>query len=93
MTSFLDLPSDSGFGLDNLPYGVFSTAGGGPRCGVRLGDAVVDLAVLEARGVLDVPGAEGPVFDDGALNGFMALGKTSWDAVRERLQDLSLIHI
>ena len=47
MTPFLDLASDSGFGLANLPYGVFSTAGHPARVGVRLGDWVVDLDVLE----------------------------------------------
>ena len=25
--TWLDLPADTGFGLDNLPYGIFSTAG------------------------------------------------------------------
>ena len=28
--TWLDLPDDTGFGLDNLPYGVFSTAGTAP---------------------------------------------------------------
>ena len=88
MTPFLDIPDDSGFGLDNLPFGVFSTDGTAPRVGVRLGDSVVDLAALEASGVLTVPGAEAGVFDQGALNDFMALGADAWDAVRSRLQDL-----
>jgi fumarylacetoacetase len=30
-----------GFGLDHLPYGVFSP-GGAPRMGVRFGDHVLD---------------------------------------------------
>ncbi|MEM6327708.1 MAG: fumarylacetoacetase, partial [Bacteroidota bacterium] len=89
MQPFLDLPSDTGFGLANLPYGVFSTAADpSPRVGVRLGDHVVDLAHLEAHGLLAVPGTEAdPVFR-GTLNRFMSLGRGAWDAVRERLQDL-----
>ena len=43
--SAIDIPADSLFGLDNLPYGVFSPAGGQPRVGVRVADSVVDLAV------------------------------------------------
>ena len=43
-TTWLDLPPDSGFGLDNLPYGVFATPGTAPRTGVAIGDAVLDLA-------------------------------------------------
>ena len=36
------------YGLDNLPYGVFSTAGGPRRIGVRLGSSVLDLSRAEA---------------------------------------------
>ncbi|MEO0558622.1 MAG: fumarylacetoacetase [Bacteroidota bacterium] len=85
MTSFLDLPADSAFGLHNLPYGVFSREDEAPRIGVRVGDVVVDLAELEAAGVLD---AGAPVFHRPALNAFMALGKPAWDRVRARLQDV-----
>lgn len=89
MTSFLDLPDDTGFGLDNLPYGVFSTDKEPPRVGVRLGDHVVDLAVLESHGTLAVPGAgRRPVFDKPSLNAFMALGNDAWGAVRGHLQEL-----
>ncbi len=41
----IEIPDGSLFGLDNLPYGVFSTPGTAPRVGVRVGDSVVDLAV------------------------------------------------
>ena len=87
MTSFLDLPADSPFGLHNLPYGVFSVEGAAPRVGVRVGDHVLDLGALEAAGLLDAGSGE-TVFDRPALNAFMALGKRAWDTVRARLQDL-----
>ncbi len=89
MTSFLDLPAGTGFGLRNLPYGVFSTDGEGARVGVRLGDTVVDLAALERHGLIAAPGGgRAPVFSHGSLNDFMALGADAWAAVRGRLQDL-----
>ena len=89
MTPFLDVRADSGFGLHNLPYGVFSTEGAPPRVGVRLGDTVVDLAALEAHGLIAAAGAgRAPVFAQGSLNAFMALGADAWDAVRGRLQGL-----
>ncbi len=89
MTAFLDLPADTAFGLDNLPYGVFSTeSDSSHRVGVRIGDHVLDLAYLETHGLIAAPEAgRAPVFH-GTLNAFMALGKPSWDAVRGRLQDL-----
>ncbi len=83
MTPFIDVDPASGFGLDNLPYGVFSVDGAAPRCGVRLGETVVDLAALEAL----LPVAEG-TFAAPTLNAFMSAGKGTWDAVRARLQDL-----
>jgi fumarylacetoacetase len=67
------------YGLDNLPYGVFSGGDGVRRIGVRLGDAVVDLS----RAVDDVPELRQP-----SLNAFLALGRPGWAAVRARLPRL-----
>jgi fumarylacetoacetase len=66
------------FGPDDLPYGVFSVPGSAPRVGVRLGDAVVDLAAaLGTRG----PDA---AFCAPTLDAFMAQGRARWVEVRER---------
>ena len=73
--SWLDLPSDTGFGVDNLPYGVFSTAGSAPRSGVAVGDQVLDLAGLTGD----------PIHRTGSLNAFMAQGPTAWRSLREQL--------
>ncbi len=89
MTPFLDLDPASGFGLDNLPYGVFSTDKEPARVGVRIGDYVLDLSVLEAHGVIAVAGAgRSPVFSRPSLNAFMALGPDAWAAIRSHLQEL-----
>ncbi|MGW0173821.1 fumarylacetoacetase [Rhodococcus sp. NPDC003322] len=74
----IPIPDDSLFGVDNLPYGVFSTAGTDPRVGVRVGDHVVDLA--KALG--------DDVFAQPTLNAFMAQGRVRWDAVRAQITDL-----
>lgn len=71
----IDIPDGSLFGLDNLPYGVFSTDGTQPRVGVRLADHVVDLAALLGD----------DVFAASSLNPFMAQGRARWDAVRAEL--------
>ena len=66
MVPFIDLPADTGFGLSNLPYGVFSRGGEPPRVGVRLGDTVVDLSVLETHGLVAAAGSgRQPVFGHG----------------------------
>ncbi|WP_182525659.1 fumarylacetoacetate hydrolase family protein [Nocardioides dongkuii] len=68
----------TGFGLDHLPYGVFSVAGGPRRVGVRLHDTVVDLHALTGR-------AE---FAEASLNAFLALGPEVWRQTREELTTL-----
>ncbi|GAA5052411.1 fumarylacetoacetase [Nocardia callitridis] len=74
----LDIPVDSLFGLDNLPYGVFSTEGTAPRVGVRVADHVVDLTIL----------LDDEVFAQPSLNAFMARGPEVWAATRSRISEL-----
>ncbi|UXU76689.1 MULTISPECIES: fumarylacetoacetase [unclassified Paracoccus (in: a-proteobacteria)] len=76
--------ADCPFPLNNLPYGVFSTPGTAPRCGVAIGDMILDLAACEARGLIDAQGS----FAQPQLNGFMALGRAVWDRTRARLIEL-----
>jgi fumarylacetoacetase len=68
----------NGFGLDHLPYGVFSVAGGRRRVGVRYGDGVLDLHAVTGR----------PEFDQPSLNAFMALGPDVWRQTREEAAGL-----
>ena len=72
-----DLPADSGFGIDNLPYGVFSTAGTAPRTGVAIGDSVLDLAAATGD----------DVHATGSLNAFLARGPQAWSELRAQLTD------
>jgi fumarylacetoacetase len=82
--SWLDLPDGTPYGVENLPFGVFSTPDEAPRVGVAIGDQVLDLAPLAASEGLD--GAH--VFDRPTLNDFLALGRPSWQAVRSWLTEL-----
>jgi len=72
------------FPLRNLPYGVFSRDGEPGRCATAIGNLVVDLAALEAAGLV---GADG-TFARPALNDFMAMGPARWAAARARLTSL-----
>ena len=69
----------TGFGLDHLPYGVFSVAGDALRVGVRLEDQVLDLAAATGR----------PEFDQPSLNAFMALGPQVWAETRAAVIQLA----
>ena len=75
---------DTEFPLNNLPYGVFSVGDGDLRCGVAIGDRIIDATGLEHAGLLRAdPDAD--VLDAPYWNDFMELGPTSWQAYRENL--------
>lgn len=85
--AFLEIPADSHFPIQNLPYGIFSpSAGGAPRVGVAIGAWVLDLSVLAEAGLL----GEGATarFAQPTLNAFMAQGRAVWRTVRATLQAL-----
>ena len=66
LSSFLDIATDSDFSIHNLPYGIFSdSVDGKRRAGIAIGEQVLDLAVLEAAGLLSLEG--GSYFDQNTL--------------------------
>jgi fumarylacetoacetase len=71
------VPESDGFGLDHLPYGVYSAGAAAPRVGVRYGDRVLDVATLR------------PELDQPNLNEFMALGPAVCAETRVRIADLA----
>ncbi|MCO6010858.1 fumarylacetoacetase [Actinoallomurus purpureus] len=81
METWVPVPDGSGFGVQNLPYGVFSRRGELPRVGVAIGERVLDLAELSTAGLL----ADRRWFASGALNSFMSAGRAVWQATRDRL--------
>jgi fumarylacetoacetase len=87
LRSFIPVDPASDFPIQNLPYGVFSTADlPAPRVGVAIGDFVLDLWELEQDCRLDV-GSLG-VFSAASLNPFMALGPQVWARTRARISEL-----
>jgi len=88
LKSFVDIAPDSDFPLENLPYGIFSDEQNAqPRAGVALGEWVVDLAVLEAKGYLNLEQGQ-QFFNQITLNAFIESGKANWSKVRAELQKL-----
>ena len=89
LKSWVDSANDANhpFPLNNLPYGVFSVDDGDLRCGIAIGDRVLDATGLEAAGILRAdPDAD--VLDAPYWNDFMELGPKAWAAYRARLQEL-----
>jgi fumarylacetoacetase len=87
--SFVEVPPESHFPLQNLPYGIFRPPDGKARPGVAIGDLVLDLQALEEAGFFrDLNFGEGPIFVGDSLNAFLALGRAAWRKTRAVLQHL-----
>ncbi len=83
----IQINKDSDFPIQNLPYGIFSTKENpDPRVGTRLGDIVIDLAMLDDHGMF---GKRYGFFADASLNRFMAAGREVWREIRQRLMRLA----
>ncbi|MDX5383721.1 MAG: fumarylacetoacetase [Rhodobacterales bacterium] len=85
MTSWVASANAPGhpFPLNNLPCGVFSAGDDDPRCGVAIGDMILDCRAAEDAGLLSLDDA--PVFDVPFWNEVMELGPEAWAALRARL--------
>jgi fumarylacetoacetase len=92
LRSWVAVPPDSPFPIQNLPYGVFrrTSSGSAEGCiGVAIGEHVLDLTGLEAAGQLKVAALQGrQVFHSGTLNAFMGLGRTAWSEIRAAVSRL-----
>ena len=84
LRSFVEYTEDSNFPIQNLPYGIFEEQGN-IRAGVRIGDLVLDLALLEKCGFFpSLP----ELFNTGTLNPFLAMGRPAWTEVRKTVSRL-----
>jgi fumarylacetoacetase len=71
----------SGFGLENLPLGIFATDDA-PRPGVAIGPSIVDLSILIRERLID----DETLLDARSLNAFLAHGPGAWRSLRSTLE-------
>lgn len=89
LKSWVEVPANSDFPIQNLPFGIFSINNASPRAGVAIGNFVIDLSVLSELGFFDsLELTDTTVFHQHELNSFIALGKPVWTAVRNRISEL-----
>lgn len=89
LKSWIPVPKDSDFPIQNLPFGVFRTATSSPRPGVAIGEHVLDLRAVAGLGLFrDVDARLADAFSASSLNAFMALGRPVWRAARARISEL-----
>lgn len=88
LKSWVEVPKDSDFPIQNLPFGIFKTKYLSPVAGVAIGNYVVDLVYLHENGYLDGLGLPAGIFNQKYLNEFFGLGRKKVREVRERISEL-----
>jgi fumarylacetoacetase len=86
--SWLDTPEHTGFGLDNLPYGVVVSNGSAPQIAVAVGDHALPLGAATVAGLFDGVVPDTRILSAPNLDRFLAAGPAVWHAVRERVTEL-----
>ncbi len=87
--SWIPVPSDNDFSIQNLPYAVMETTNGASAVCTAIGDQVINLAALHDAGQFNKTAiAAENIFKADALNKFMTAGRKTWTDVRQRLCDL-----
>lgn len=88
LKSWVAVPENSDFSIQNLPFGIFKTPNLTPRVGVRIGDSVLDLKTLFVLGYLENLPFELGDFDSEYLNPMMKKGKLAVRQLRNRISKL-----
>ena len=88
LKSWVSVPENSDFTIQNLPFGVFSISTDSPRVGVAIGEKILDLKTLFELGYLNDTPFELADFDHNFLNKMMQHGKMAVRLLRNRISDL-----
>jgi len=88
LTSWVEVPENSHFPIQNLPFGIFKHEGEAPRVGVAIGDHIVDLYMLNLNGFLDAFDLPVSIVQSESLNNLIKLGKEKTRMLRNRISEL-----
>jgi len=89
--SWLDVPADSDFPIQNIPFGVFLTRDDIITIGTRIGDYAIDLGAMHQLGYFKGIDLTDDIFLQDSLNDFIADGRKTWRLVRNRISDIFLV--
>lgn len=87
-TSWLHVDKHSDFPIQNIPFGVFLTRDDIITIGTRIGDTAIDLGALHQLGYFDGIALTDDIFLQDTLNDFIADGRKTWRAVRNRIAEI-----
>ena len=81
--SWLKIPKNSDFSIQNIPFGIAKCNNGNIFVATRIGDTVINLYHVAQLGYFD--GVNVEVFNSNKLNDFMLLGKQITRVVRDEI--------
>ncbi|MGX7666206.1 fumarylacetoacetase [Flavobacterium pedocola] len=87
-TSWLSVPENCDFPIQNIPFGVFITKEDVVTIGTRIGDFAIDMGALQQLGYFEGIDLTDDMFMQDTLNDFIGDGKKTWRLVRNRLADI-----
>ena len=86
--SWITVPENSDFPIQNIPFGVFITKDDVITIGTRIGDCAIDMGALQKLGYFEGIELTDDLFMQDTLNDFISDGKKTWRLVRNRLAEL-----
>lgn len=86
--SWLNVPKNSDFPIQNIPFGVFLTKDDIVTIGTRIGDYAIDLGAMQQLNYFEGIELTDDMFMQDTLNDFISDGKKTWRLVRNRIGDL-----
>lgn len=86
--SWLQVPQNSDFPMQNIPFGVFLTRDDIITIGTRIGDTAIDLGALHQLGYFQGIELTDDIFLQDSLNDFIADGRKTWRLVRNRVSEI-----
>ena len=88
LKTWLDVPANSDFPIQNIPFGVFSVEEDELIIGSRIGNYAISLPALNDLGFFNDIDFDDNVLYDETLNAFISEGKPVWTAVRNRISQI-----
>jgi fumarylacetoacetase len=86
--SWLDVPENSDFPIQNIPFGVFLTKDDVITIGTRIGNYAIDLGALQQLNYFEGIELTDDMFMQDTLNDFISDGKKTWRLVRNRIAEI-----
>ncbi|MFV8323879.1 fumarylacetoacetase [uncultured Flavobacterium sp.] len=86
--SWLEVPANSDFPIQNIPFGVFLTKENIVTVGTRIGDFAIDLGALQQLNYFEGIELTDDMFMQDTLNDFISDGQKTWRLVRNRIAEL-----